>query len=74
MDIAALQQELEMKYRKDLNRKLEEINTYLENQALARDRLDTSRYENESRLASDKRRLEVRHMSLCAFLRVWGSV
>ena len=59
IDVDALQQELEMKYRRELNSKLEEVNSYLETQARARDHLDNSRSENETRLAADKQRLEV---------------
>ena len=59
VDMEALQQELEMKYRRDLNSKLQEVNSYLESQARARDHLDTSRSENETRLAAEKQRLEV---------------
>jgi hypothetical protein len=59
VDIDELQREMEMKYRRDLNLKLEEINSYLETQAFARDQLDTSRTEIESKLSADRRRLEV---------------
>lgn len=58
-DLENLQQELEAKYRRELNRKLEEVNAYLENQARANDRLNNSHSENEARLQADKRRLEV---------------
>ncbi|XP_076469124.1 uncharacterized protein LOC143299673 isoform X3 [Babylonia areolata] len=64
VDVEALKLEMEMKYRRDLNLKLEEINSYLETQALARDRLETSRTENETRLSSDKRRLEEENSNL----------
>ncbi|BFZ10588.1 hypothetical protein BsWGS_13626 [Bradybaena similaris] len=53
-----LRSELESKYRQELNRKLEEVNRFLDSQSQLRDRLDSSRTEVEVRLMSDKRRLE----------------
>ncbi|KAL8595237.1 hypothetical protein ACOMHN_043389 [Nucella lapillus] len=64
IDVDALKLDLEMKYRRDLNSKLEEVNSYLETQALARDRLETSRTENETRLSTDKRHLEEENSNL----------
>ncbi|XP_025107732.1 ankyrin repeat domain-containing protein 26-like isoform X2 [Pomacea canaliculata] len=63
-DLENLQQELEAKYRRELNRKLEEVNAYLENQARANDRLNNSHSENEARLQADKRRLEEENSNL----------
>ncbi|XP_070192077.1 ankyrin repeat domain-containing protein 26-like isoform X3 [Littorina saxatilis] len=59
VDVEELQKEMEMRYRRELNSKLDEINTYLEAQAHARDRLDTSRTDNETRLAAETRHLQV---------------
>ena len=51
--------EIEARYRMELNRKLDEVNNYLEEQARTRNRLDTSRDEQESKLRTDKKKLEV---------------
>ncbi|CAG5117917.1 unnamed protein product, partial [Candidula unifasciata] len=53
-----LRAELEAKYRQELNRKLEDVNRFLDSQSQLRDRLDTSRTEVEVRLMYDKRKLE----------------
>jgi hypothetical protein len=54
------EKELEAHYRLQLNRKLDEINNYLEQQARARERLDNSRDESEYKIKDAKRKLEVR--------------
>ncbi|KAK7503606.1 hypothetical protein BaRGS_00005145 [Batillaria attramentaria] len=64
VDVEGLQQDMETKYRRELNRKLEEVNAYLETQTRARDRLDSSRSENEARITADKRRLEEENSNL----------
>lgn len=53
------EKELEAHYRLQLNRKLDEINNYLEQQARARERLDNSRDETEYKYKESKRKLEV---------------
>ena len=57
--IEELKKEIEARYRLELNRKLDEVNNYLEEQARTRQRLDTSREEQENKLRSEKRKLEV---------------
>ena len=51
--------EMEARYRAQLNRKLEDVNRFLDSQSAMRDRLDTSRTDMESNLMFDKRKLEV---------------
>ena len=51
--------ELEAKYRAELNRKLGDVNRFLESQSHLQGKLDTSRTEVEVNLMADKRRLEV---------------
>ena len=51
--------EIEARYRLELNRKLDEVNSYLEDQARTRQRLDSSRDDQDSKLRTDKKRLEV---------------
>ncbi|XP_046574115.1 ankyrin repeat domain-containing protein 26-like [Haliotis rubra] len=63
-DIDDIRAELEAKYRMELNKKLEEVNRYLEQQAQAQNQLDISHGENESRLAMDKKHLEVDNLDL----------
>lgn len=58
-EVDQIKRELESKYRMELNRKLEDVNRYLEEQAQARDRLDHVRNNNEASLKSEKRKLEV---------------
>ncbi|XP_053377112.1 ankyrin repeat domain-containing protein 26-like isoform X23 [Mercenaria mercenaria] len=50
--------DIEARYRQELNRKLDEVNNYLEEQARTRQRLDLSREEQESKLRSDKKKFE----------------
>ncbi|XP_064604354.1 trichohyalin-like isoform X2 [Liolophura sinensis] len=57
-EVEQIKRELEAKYRMELNRKLEDVNRYLEEQAQARDRLDHVRNNNEASLKSEKRKLE----------------
>jgi hypothetical protein len=59
-DMNQKEKELEAHYRLQLNRKLDEINNYLEQQARARERLDNSRDESEYKIKDAKRKLEVR--------------
>ena len=51
--------ELEARYRLELNRKLDEVNAYLEEQARTRQKLDLSRDEQDAKIRHDKKRLEV---------------
>ena len=55
-----VKKEIEAKYRLELNRKLDEVNNYLEEQARTRQRLDTAREDQDSKLRNEKRKLEVR--------------
>ncbi|XP_060576500.1 uncharacterized protein LOC132733823 isoform X6 [Ruditapes philippinarum] len=50
--------EIEARYRQELNRKLDEVNNYLEEQARTRQRLDLSRDEQETKIRNDKKRFE----------------
>lgn len=59
-DMNQKEKELEAHYRLQLNRKLDEINNYLEQQARARERLDNSRDESEYKIKDAKRKLVVR--------------
>jgi hypothetical protein len=52
--------EIEARYRQELNRKLDEVNNYLEEQARTRQRLDLSRDEQETKIRNDKKRFEVK--------------
>lgn len=54
-----MRSEIEAKYRMELNRKLEDVNRFLDSQSHLRDRLDTSRTDLEANLLLDKRKLEV---------------
>ncbi|XP_046330977.2 ankyrin repeat domain-containing protein 26-like isoform X3 [Haliotis rufescens] len=63
-DIDHIRAELEAKYHMELNKKLKEVNCYLEQQARAQDQLHVSHGENESRLAMDKKNLEVDNLDL----------
>ncbi|KAL5013267.1 hypothetical protein ScPMuIL_007537 [Solemya velum] len=58
MGLDQARKELEANFRLDLNRKLDEVNAYLEEQARARDRLDRSRDDIEKTLKTAKRKLE----------------
>ncbi|ESO98586.1 hypothetical protein LOTGIDRAFT_176518 [Lottia gigantea] len=62
--VEQLRKELEAKYRMELNRKLDEVNLYLEEQSRARDKLDRSRGDNENKILSDKKRLDDENTSL----------
>lgn len=57
--------DIEARYRQELNRKLDEVNNYLEEQARTRQRLDTSREEQESKLRQDKKKFEVSLNLVC---------
>ena len=52
-ELERIKNELETKSRVELNAKLEEVNNYLEEQALARQRLDSMRDSNESEMRKD---------------------
>lgn len=51
--------EVEARYRLELNRKLDEVNNYLEEQARTRQKLDLNRDEQESKMRSEKKKIEV---------------
>lgn len=51
--------EIEARYRLELNRKLDEVNNYLEEQARTRQKLDLNRDEQESKMRSEKKKIEV---------------
>ncbi|XP_074646987.1 uncharacterized protein LOC141902922 isoform X2 [Tubulanus polymorphus] len=53
VDVDKLRNELETKSRLEVNQKLEEVNAFLEDQSQARERLDTIRTNNESKLRSE---------------------
>nr|KAI8735551.1 ankyrin repeat domain-containing protein 26 isoform X1 [Biomphalaria glabrata] len=57
-NIDDIKTQLEAKYRKELNRKLSDVNKFLESQSQLRERLDTSRADLETNLVFDKRKLE----------------
>ncbi|XP_059152667.1 ankyrin repeat domain-containing protein 36C-like isoform X2 [Physella acuta] len=57
-NIDLMRSEIEAKYRMELNRKLEDVNRFLDSQSHLRDRLDTSRTDLEANLLLDKRKLE----------------
>lgn len=59
-EVELVQRELEAKYRLELNRKLDEVNIYLEEQSRRRSALDQSTQEKETRLMAERRRMEVR--------------
>ena len=48
-----LRGQMEAKSRQELNKKLEEVNTYLEQQARARQRIDSLRDQNEAQLRTE---------------------
>ncbi|KAK3709867.1 hypothetical protein RRG08_050344 [Elysia crispata] len=56
--------ELEAKYRAELNRKLSDVNRFLESQSHLQGKLDTSRTEIEVNLMADKRKLEEENKNL----------
>ncbi|RUS71110.1 hypothetical protein EGW08_021126 [Elysia chlorotica] len=56
--------ELEVKYRTELNRKLSDVNRFLESQSHLQGKLDTSRTEIEVNLMADKRKLEEENKNL----------
>ncbi|KAK6177564.1 hypothetical protein SNE40_015641 [Patella caerulea] len=64
VDNTDIRKEMEAKYRMELNRKLEDVNFYLEEQARARDKLDRSRGDNESKLMSERKRLDDENTNL----------
>ena len=49
-EVEKIRAEVEARSRLELNKKLEEVNTYLEEQARARDRIDRMRDQNEQEL------------------------
>lgn len=51
--------DIETRYRQELNRKLDEVNNYLEEQARTRQRLDLSRDDQDSKLRNDRKKFEV---------------
>ncbi|KAH9503805.1 hypothetical protein Btru_066685, partial [Bulinus truncatus] len=57
-NLSDVKAELEAKYRKELNRKLSDVNKFLESQSHLRDKLDNSRTDLETNLLFDKRKLE----------------
>ncbi|CAL1526232.1 unnamed protein product [Lymnaea stagnalis] len=63
-NIEDMKSELEAKYRMELNRKLDDVNRFLESQSQMRDRLDTSRTDLETSLMFDKRKLEEENNNL----------
>ena len=56
--------EVEARYRLELNRKLDEVNNYLEEQARTRQKLDLNRDEQESKLRSERKKLEVKYTEI----------
>ena len=58
-ELDRVRREMEAHYRLELNRKLEDVNNYLEEQSRARERLDNSRDETEYKLKDDKKKIQV---------------
>lgn len=58
-DLERVRHEIEARYRMELNRKLEDVNNYLEEQARARDKLDVSRDETEFKIRDDHKKIQV---------------
>lgn len=58
-DLERVRREMEARYRMELNRKLEDVNNYLEEQARARDKLDVSRDETEFKIRDDHKKIQV---------------
>ncbi|KAH3892929.1 hypothetical protein DPMN_017065 [Dreissena polymorpha] len=50
--------EIEARFRLELNRKLDEVNNYLEEQARTRQKLDRSREEQDSKLRNENKKME----------------
>jgi hypothetical protein len=71
-DMNQKEKELEAHYRLQLNRKLDEINNYLEQQARARERLDNSRDESEYKIKDAKRKLEVRKILIYQYYDIFS--
>ncbi|XP_056001154.1 ankyrin repeat domain-containing protein 26-like isoform X12 [Ostrea edulis] len=63
-DLERVRREIEARYRMELNRKLEDVNHYLEEQARARDKLDVSRDETEYRIRDDQKKVQEENSSL----------
>ncbi|KAK3101032.1 hypothetical protein FSP39_000386 [Pinctada imbricata] len=63
-ELERVKREMEARYRLELNRKLEDVNNYLEEQARARERLDTSRDETEYKLKDERKKIQEEHTSL----------
>ncbi|XP_021371833.1 ankyrin repeat domain-containing protein 26-like isoform X2 [Mizuhopecten yessoensis] len=63
-ELDQVKKELEARYRLELNRKLDEVNSYLEDQARSREKLDTSRDETDSKLKQINRKLQEETTSL----------
>lgn len=59
-DLERVRREIEARYRMELNRKLEDVNNYLEEQARARDKLDVSRDETEFKIRDDHKKIQVK--------------
>jgi len=58
-ELDQVRKEMEAHYRLELNRKLSEVNGYLEEQAHNREKLDTSRDDSEHRLKDTNKKLQV---------------
>ena len=54
-----IRQEMEAKFRLELNRKLDDVNRHLEEQALANNKLNTSHEQTEYQLRNEKKKLQV---------------
>ncbi|XP_062588372.1 ankyrin repeat domain-containing protein 26-like isoform X16 [Saccostrea cucullata] len=63
-DLERIQREMEARYRMELNRKLEDVNHYLEDQARAREKLDMSRDETEYKIRDDQKKIQEENASL----------
>uniref|UniRef100_K1QP98 Ankyrin repeat domain-containing protein 26 n=1 Tax=Magallana gigas TaxID=29159 RepID=K1QP98_MAGGI len=63
-DLERVRREIEARYRMELNRKLEDVNNYLEEQARARDKLDVSRDETEFKIRDDHKKIQEENSSL----------
>ncbi|XP_033746660.1 ankyrin repeat domain-containing protein 26-like isoform X4 [Pecten maximus] len=57
-ELEQVRKEIEARYRLELNRKLDEVNSYLEEQARSREKLDTSRDETDSKLKQINKKLQ----------------
>lgn len=57
--LADVKKEIEARYRADLNKKLEDVNMYLENQAMSREKMETSIDETRVGLREKNKKLQV---------------